>query len=136
MAFDPGSWTTATACPCTSWRQETKIARSGLAEYFGTIEIVSEKDPETYRRLLKIHDIDAERFVMVGNSVKSDILPVLAIGGNAIHVPYASQWQLDRVDHRGAEEEGFFEVATIAEVPRTLERIAALGWEGGSSGEL
>lgn len=111
------------------FHQETKIARSGLAEYFDIIEIVSEKDPETYRRLLEAHDIDAERFVMVGNSVKSDVLPVLAIGGNAIHVPYASQWQLDHVEHRGADEEGFFEAATISEVPATIERIAALGWE-------
>ena len=111
------------------FHQETKVARSGLADYFDIIEIVSEKDAETYRRLLETHDIDAERFVMVGNSVKSDILPVVAIGGNAIHVPYESQWELDRVEHRGADEEGFFEVPTISDVPATLERIAALGWE-------
>ena len=111
------------------FHQETKIARSGLAEYFDIIEIVSEKDPETYRRLLETHDIDAERFVMVGNSVKSDILPVVAIGGNGIHVPYESQWELDRIEHRGADEEGFFEAPTISDVPATLERIAALGWE-------
>ena len=108
--------------------QESKIARSGLAEYFSTIEIVSEKDPQTYRDLLDRHGIAAERFVMIGNSVKSDILPVVSIGGNAVHIPYDSTWELDRVDHGGAESEGFFEVAGISEVPEVLERIAALGW--------
>ncbi|MCP3958403.1 MAG: HAD family hydrolase [bacterium] len=111
------------------FHQESKIARSGLADRFAEIEIVSEKDEETYRRVLRRHEIDAERFVMVGNSVKSDILPVLAIGGNAVHVPYESTWELDKIDHRGAEEEGFFEAETMFEVPRVLDEIAALGWE-------
>ncbi len=111
------------------FHQESKIARSGLADRFAEIEIVSEKDEATYRRILERHDVAAERFVMVGNSVKSDMLPVLAIGGNAIHVPYESNWELDKVEHRGAEAEGFFEAATMFEVPRVLEQIAALGWE-------
>ena len=110
------------------FHQESKIARSGLAESFAAIEIVSEKDEATYRRLLDRHGIDAERFVMIGNSVKSDILPVVAIGGNAVHVPYESNWALDLIDHRGAQEEGFFEAATMFDVPRVLAEIAALGW--------
>ncbi len=108
--------------------QESKIARSGLAEYFSTIEIVSEKNSKTYRELLTRHDIAAERFVMIGNSVRSDILPVVSIGGNAIHIPYDNTWELDQVEHRGAESEGFFEIAGISEVPDVLQRIAALGW--------
>lgn len=110
------------------FHQESKIARSGLADRFQAIEIVSEKDPETYREILHRHDIDPERFVMVGNSVKSDILPVVSVGGNAVHVPYDSTWELDRVEHRGAEAEGFFEAATLADVPAVLEKIAAQGW--------
>ncbi|MEM7355699.1 MAG: HAD family hydrolase, partial [Acidobacteriota bacterium] len=113
------------------FHQESKVARSGLAERFTGIEIVSEKDPETYRRLLERYSIDPERFVMVGNSVKSDILPVVAIGGNAIHIPYESQWVLDRIDHRGAEAEGFFEAPTIRDVPRVLQEIAEQGWATG-----
>ena len=108
--------------------QESKIARSGLADYFSAVEIVSEKDPETYRDLLRRHDIDAERFIMVGNSVKSDILPVVAVGGNAVHIPYESQWELDRVEHGGAEAEGFLEVPDITHVPDAVQRIASLGW--------
>jgi putative hydrolase of the HAD superfamily len=92
--------------------QEAKIARSGLSELFSIIEIVSEKDADTYRRVLSRHRIAPERFVMVGNSVKSDILPVLALGGNAVHVPYATTWALDYVEHRGAAEEGFWPSST------------------------
>ncbi len=111
------------------FHQETKVARSGLAESFAGIEIVSEKDEATYRRILDRYAIDAERFVMVGNSVKSDILPVLQIGGNAIHIPYDSNWELDKIEHRGAEEEGFFVAESMFEVPNMLQEIAALGWQ-------
>ncbi len=110
------------------FHQETKIARSGLAERFAGIEIVSEKDDATYRRILDRYGIDAERFVMVGNSVRSDILPVLQIGGNAIHIPYESNWELDKIEHRGAEKEGFFVAESMLEVPTSLQEIAALGW--------
>ena len=108
--------------------QESKIARSGLAELFSRIEIVSEKDADTYRRLLARHDIAPERFIMVGNSVKSDILPVIALGGNAVHVPYATTWALDHVDHRGAAEEGFWAIENMSQLPAVLEQIAAQGW--------
>lgn len=108
--------------------QESKIARSGLAEYFDIIEIVSEKDPETYRDVLKRHDIAAERFVMIGNSVKSDMLPVVRIGGNAVHIPYQSRWALDKVDHRGADAEGFHEIADMSQLQPVLDKIAAQGW--------
>ncbi len=111
------------------FHQESKIARSGLADRFAGIEIVSEKDEETYRKVLDRHDLAAERFVMIGNSVKSDILPVLALGGNAIHIPYESHWELDKIEHRGAAEEGFFEAASMHEVPGVLDQIAALGWQ-------
>ncbi len=113
------------------FHQESKIARSGLADRFIGIEIVSEKDQETYRKVLDRYSIAAERFVMIGNSVKSDILPVLGIGGNAIHIPYESSWELDKIEHRGAEAEGFFEAASVHEVPRVLQQIAELGWDNG-----
>lgn len=109
--------------------QESKLARSGLSEYFDIIEIVSEKDPDTYRNMLARHGIAAERFVMIGNSVKSDMLPVLSIGGNAVHVPYESHWALDKVAHRGAEAEGFFEIPDMSHLPAVLQKIAAQGWE-------
>lgn len=73
--------------------QESKLARSGIADLFDHVEIVSEKNIETYDRILKKHGIDPTRFLMIGNSVSSDILPVLEIGGKAIHIPYHITWQ-------------------------------------------
>ena len=97
--------------------QESKIARSGLAERFSVIEIVSEKDPDTYRRLLDRHGVDPARFVMVGNSVRSDILPVLAVGGHAVHVPYHITWA-----HEEAEppSENYRRIDTLRDLPPLL----------------
>jgi putative hydrolase of the HAD superfamily len=78
--------------------QESKVARSGLAEHFEGIHIVSEKDPATYRRVLAAHGVEPTDFVMVGNSLRSDILPVLELGGRGIHVPYHTTWALEEVD--------------------------------------
>ncbi|MCR6631116.1 MAG: HAD family hydrolase [Magnetospirillum sp.] len=78
--------------------QESKLARSGLAELFHAVEIVSEKDEALYRRLLLRHGDGAERAVMVGNSVRSDVLPMLAAGGHAVHLPYATTWAHERAE--------------------------------------
>jgi putative hydrolase of the HAD superfamily len=101
--------------------QETKVARSGLAELFWRVEIVSEKDTATYQRILDRHRIDPRTFVMVGNSIRSDVLPVLACGGRAIHVPYSVLWALEEVEPGTAE--GFPVLASLAELP---DAIAAL----------
>ena len=68
--------------------QESKIARSGLEPLFDHIEIVSEKDERTYRRLLDRNGVVSDEFVMVGNSVRSDVLPVVSLGARAFHVPH------------------------------------------------
>jgi len=81
--------------------QEQKVARSGLGELFDAIEIVSDKDDITYRRLLARLGIAPEHFVMVGNSVRSDVLPVLAIGARAVHVPYRLLWAHEHAEHDG-----------------------------------
>ena len=78
--------------------QEAKIARSGLADYFRHIDIVSEKTPHAYQRILQRADIDPQSFVMVGNSLRSDILPVVAIGAHAVHIPYHLTWQHEHVE--------------------------------------
>lgn len=101
------------------WHQESKVAASGIAEAFDGIEIVSEKDPATYATILRRHSISAEGFVMVGNSVRSDVLPVLEIGGRALHVPYEFLWAHEAVadaDHDGR----FATLGSICEVPAVL----------------
>ena len=100
--------------------QESKIARSGLGDHFKHIEIVSEKHELSYGKILRKHQIRPERFVMVGNSVKSDILPVLALGAFAVHVPYQTEWVHERSDRKPAGE-GFFTISRLAELPSLLD---------------
>ncbi|NLQ16387.1 HAD family hydrolase [Marinomonas sp. M1K-6] len=77
--------------------QESKLARSGIADQFDTIEIVSNKTADAYQQILQRHAIFVENFLMVGNSLKSDILPVLDIGAQALHIPYHSTWEHEQV---------------------------------------
>lgn len=96
--------------------QTHKIETSGLAHHFTHVEVVLEKDPATYARLFRRIGVVAERVVMIGNSVRSDVLPVLALGGTAIHVPYPLLWELEHVDH----DEHVIELASITDVPAWL----------------
>ena len=77
--------------------QENKIARSGLASDFDIIEIISEKNPEDYRGLLARHGIDPAGFLMIGNSLRSDVLPVVELGGRAVHLPFRYTWHHEAV---------------------------------------
>ncbi len=83
------------------WHQEAKVAASGIAEHFDAIEIVAEKDVATYQAILRRHAIEPSAFCMVGNSVRSDVLPVLELGGRAVHIPYAFLWAHEAVDEPG-----------------------------------
>lgn len=95
--------------------QERKLKKSGLNHYFHHIEIMSEKKEDDYRKLIRHLDIDASEFMMIGNSVKSDILPVLAVGGSAIHVPYHTTWAHEQVEVT-LDHEHFRHVEGIGEV--------------------
>jgi putative hydrolase of the HAD superfamily len=95
--------------------QEQKLAASGLAELFDGIEIVSEKDTDTYRRIFARHGSDPEHCVMVGNSLKSDVLPALDVGAGGIWVPYHLTWELERVE-TVPDHPRFARVETIREV--------------------
>jgi putative hydrolase of the HAD superfamily len=96
--------------------QTRKVETSGLAHHFELIEVVLEKDPPTYERILRQLGVPAERFCMVGNSVRSDILPVLALGAHAVHIPYPLLWEHEHVDH----DEDLDELASIKELPAAL----------------
>lgn len=105
------------------FHQERKVAESGLAHVFHRIEIVSEKDERSYARLLGEFGVPAQAFAMVGNSVKSDILPVLALGGYGVHVPYHVLWDLEAMDYEpGHPRMAVVEVAR--QIPEALERLA------------
>jgi putative hydrolase of the HAD superfamily len=78
--------------------QERKLKKSGLSHYFHHIEIMSEKGESDYLKLIRHLDISPDEFIMIGNSLKSDIIPVLNIGGHAIHVPYHTTWAHEQVE--------------------------------------
>jgi putative hydrolase of the HAD superfamily len=79
------------------FEQERKVDRSGLARYFKHIDIVSEKSIETYDRLLDRYGIHPSRFLMVGNSLRSDIVPVVSLGGQAAYIPYDLTWEHETI---------------------------------------
>ena len=78
--------------------QENKLERSGLASYFDHIEVMSDKTEKEYQRMLNILQIAPSEFVMIGNSLKSDIQPVLSLGGYGIHIPFEVMWKHEVVD--------------------------------------
>lgn len=102
------------------FHQESRIAASGLGEFFGSIEIVSEKDPATYQKLLTRYHLQAEHFVMVGNSLRSDILPVVEVGGRAVHIPYEVTWELEKADPAGLDPQRWRRCDRIDQLPGLL----------------
>jgi putative hydrolase of the HAD superfamily len=105
------------------FHQEAKIAASGLADLFTRIEIVSEKDARTYARVLDELDVAPERFAMVGNSLRSDIEPVVRLGGWGVHVPYHLTWALEA--GQGLES-GHDRVLTVASAAGVAAALATL----------
>ncbi len=95
--------------------QERKLKNSGLEHYFHHIEIMSDKKEKDYLKLIKHLDIQPAEFLMIGNSLKSDILPVLEIGGQAIHVPYHTTWAHEKIEGK-IEHVNFRQAETILEV--------------------
>jgi putative hydrolase of the HAD superfamily len=92
--------------------QERKVLASGLAHHFEGVEIVSDKKPETYRRLCKRHGGDVTRTLMAGNSIKSDVLPMIAAGGFGVYVPFDIVWDHEHEDVP-KDTPRFYEVADI-----------------------
>jgi putative hydrolase of the HAD superfamily len=106
------------------FEQEAKISRSGLESQFRYVEIVGQKSPENYARILEKFRVPPERFLMVGNSLRSDILPVLELGGHAVYIP-SDTWVHEMAEMPSSEKAGFYELENIGELPALLERIEA-----------
>jgi len=97
--------------------QERKLQKSGLLNFFSHVEIMTDKHEENYKRLLKDTDTTADHFLMVGNSVKSDILPVLNLGGYAAYIPFKNTWALEYSDSSKIENDHFFQLENMREIP-------------------
>lgn len=108
------------------FHQESKIEQSGLADVFHRIEVVSEKDTGTYARVLRELNVPAAEFAMIGNSLRSDIEPVVALGGWGIHMPYHITWAHE-AEHAIAEgEPHMLQVEAARELPGALLRLSVV----------
>lgn len=95
--------------------QQRKLEKSGLEDFFHHVEIVSEKNAAGYLKLLQHLDVGPGQFAMIGNSLKSDVLPVLGLGGYGIHVPYHTTWEHEHVDIQ-ITDPNFVELAKIKDL--------------------
>jgi len=106
--------------------QTNKITRSGLAAYFEIIEVVEDKKMHNYRNILDKYRLSAGTFLMVGNSIRSDILPVLALGGKAVYIPADTTWTHEMVPDFDRAQTGFFELDSIRQLPDLIQDITSL----------
>ena len=95
--------------------QQSKLHRSGLGHYFHHIEVMADKQEINYQKLLKRLEIEPNEFFMIGNSLKSDVLPVLGIGGYAVHIPFHTTWEHEKISHK-VEHANFKTFEKITEV--------------------
>ncbi len=97
--------------------QERKLEKSGLIKYFHHIEVLSDKKPDNYLKLVSHLDIEPRELLMIGNSLKSDILPLIEIGSSAVHVPFHTTWAHEVVEHNG---NGYKTISTLTDVLKFL----------------
>jgi putative hydrolase of the HAD superfamily len=95
--------------------QERKLRNSGIEHYFHHIEIMSDKQESDYKKLIKHLDILPEQFMMIGNSLKSDVLPILALGGIGVHVPYHVTWAHEKIETK-VDHPNFIAINKITEI--------------------
>ena len=103
--------------------QESKLARSGVGHLFDGVEILSEKNVATYRGVFSRRGIRPEDFVMVGNSLRSDIVPVVELGGRAFHIPYVVTWDHEQVREEDLPTTGWRRLSSIRELPSALRAL-------------
>lgn len=106
------------------FHQEAKVRQSGLAGLFGRIEIVSEKDPQTYSRVLDEFGLAPGQFLMIGNSLRSDIVPVLQLGGHGIHMPYHLTWAHEAQAELAVDDRRWRRVEAPAGLPAAVRDLA------------
>ncbi len=105
------------------FEQQAKVARSGLANHFSKIEIVPVKVRETYQSIAAKHQINPRRFLMIGNSMRSDILPVIEMGGRAVHIPYETTWEHEVVPEEELAGRDFIRLTSIRELLAVIDEL-------------
>jgi putative hydrolase of the HAD superfamily len=104
------------------FEQERKVAASGLIDYFHGIEIVSDKNSETYDRIFKRHGSAAAHGLMIGNSLKSDVIPMLNAGGHGVHVPFELTWEYER-EAAPEDHPRFHVVKDLSQIAELINRL-------------
>ena len=102
------------------FEQERKVSRSGVAGYFEFVEVLGQKTAESYRDLLHRYGQAPEGFLMIGNSLRSDILPVISIGAQAIYIPYAHTWHHEHIEDESTAAVEYHEVEHMGQVPALI----------------
>jgi putative hydrolase of the HAD superfamily len=105
------------------FEQSLKIERTGLIDYFRHIEIVGTKNAATYRTIFERYRIDPLQIVMVGNSLRSDILPILELGGKAVYIPYEFTWFHEHIDDQEISHDGYHELDNLQQLPAFIRQL-------------
>ncbi len=101
--------------------QQRKLKESGLAPYFEHMEVMSDKKTSDYEILFKLFNIKPEEFIMVGNSLKSDIIPIVELGARAVHIPYHTTWEYEQLNLESVDEQSYYSLTHISELPELLK---------------
>lgn len=101
--------------------QERKLEKSGLLDYFHHIEVLSDKKEENYKKLLQHLDIKPEEFLMVGNSLKSDILPLVNLKAKAVHIPFHTTWIHEQVEEKETNGKAYKTLESLLQLPKILQ---------------
>jgi len=103
--------------------QTNKVKRSGLASFFFAVEVVTDKTPEAYTKILNKHRVSPENFLMVGNTIRSDVEPVLKLGGAAVHIPADTTWEHEIVPGFDTSQNGFYSLKHIGQLVELITQI-------------
>lgn len=123
-----GSWPLVLITKGDLLHQQAKVDRSGIGRYFDAVEVVADKTPEIYGGILRRHGVAPERFIMVGNSMRSDVLPVVALGGRGVYVPARSEWayELEHAEPTADENGRILRATTLADVPGVIRGLVGV----------
>ena len=103
--------------------QERKLEHSGLRDFFSVIEVVNHKDTAVYRKILEKNNILPQEFLMIGNSLRSDVLPVSALGAHGVLINHHITWEHEKLINQDIGQHRYFELTKISELPDLVEKI-------------
>lgn len=104
--------------------QTEKVARSGLGDYFSRVEVVNDKTVETYTQVLNKYDVAPHNFIMVGNSLRSDVHPVLKLGGTAVHIPADTIWEHEMVPDFNTSQNGYYLLDHFGQLTALIRKLS------------